>query len=78
MRPTITISTLQDLSDHGYRLEGNCLTCGRGRPLDLAKLIERFGPGYSYVNETRIRAALACTACGSRGGTLTIRPPGRD
>ncbi len=71
-----TISTLADLKEHGTRLIGHCgnPNCGRGRPLDLDVLIERYGTHYSIINERRIGAALRCGSCHHRGGSVTLAP----
>lgn len=73
----IVLETLGDLRRAGYQVIGNCSGkyCGRARRLNLDALIQRFGESYSFVNESRIGAALRCEGCGHRGGALTIAAP---
>ena len=73
-----TISTLADLDREGFRVWANCTGehCGRGRPLDIAALIRRFGGNHSIINETEITSRLRCE-CGHKGGVLHFRPPNK-
>jgi hypothetical protein len=43
--------------------------------LDIDKLIAQFGSEHSIVKDKRITAALVCSACGNKGGSLTISGP---
>lgn len=62
---TITISTIGDLLDHGYGLDGWCPECQTGRPLDLEALVIRYGRNASYLKPgSPIR--LRCRDCGAR------------
>ena len=70
---SISLRTLGDLKQAGYRLYGNCY-CGRSRELDLDMLIERYGEDYVFINEHRIQRSLKCTSCGHPGGKLTLQP----
>lgn len=44
--------------------------CGNGKALPLDMLIERFGPDYEIVGETRIAAACKCDRCHHRGAQI--------
>lgn len=70
----MSIATLQDCLDHDMRIWANCArpNCGHGVELDIAKLIERFGPDYSYIGDDRLRNSLRCARCGHKGGTLAV------
>ena len=72
------ITTLADLDREGFQIWGNCTNeyCGRGRPLDIAMLISRFGGNHSIINDTEITSRLRCE-CGQKGGVLILRPPNR-
>lgn len=76
---TTTLETIDDFRRHGHALLGHCGNplCGRCRALDLDALADRYGADYSIIGETRIRAALVCSACGHRGGSITIQTPAR-
>jgi hypothetical protein len=52
----VCLETLAELKAAGYRMSGHCNNhyCGRSRVLDLDTLIERLGPDYVVINETRI------------------------
>jgi hypothetical protein len=79
----ISLLTLGDLKAAGYHIVGHCSHpyCGVGRTLKLDDLIERLGPGYEVINETRIARNFLCQSpqCeraqrGQRGGTITLHP----
>lgn len=67
-----SMSTLSEIKAAGEGLMANCagLNCGHGKPLDLDMLIERYGPDYNVINETRIAAACKCERCGHRGARI--------
>lgn len=80
----LTLSTLGELKAAGYRIVGHCSHpyCGVGRALDLDDLIERLGPEYVVINETRIARNYLCRASrcenaqrSRRGGSITLHPP---
>ncbi|OJJ10696.1 hypothetical protein BKI51_12245 [Alphaproteobacteria bacterium AO1-B] len=80
----ISLETLAELKAVGYRISGHCKNhyCGASRTLDLDALIERLGPEYVVINETRIPRNFLCQnpACehhqkGIRGGGLILQPP---
>lgn len=72
----IKIETLGEIRRHEFIITANCtgFACGRGRPLDIDRLIEIFGEDYSVIEDTRIRAALVCIRCKHRGGSLSVTP----
>jgi hypothetical protein len=80
----ISLETLAELRTAGYRISGHCHNyyCGVSRVLDLDALIERLGPDYVVINETRVSRNFLCQnpACehhqkGIRGGGLILQPP---
>ena len=73
-----TTQTFSDLQRDGWTVCANCngRHCGRGRPLDLAQLIARFGPDHVFINDTKIASRLVCRSCGHRGGRLIFTTPG--
>ncbi|MBW8640330.1 CpaF/VirB11 family protein [Hoeflea sp. WL0058] len=76
---TISLETLSDFKrSNGITLYGNCGAhgCSHGRALPIDGLIERFGPDYVIIGETRIASALRCERCGHRGGVITISASG--
>lgn len=70
------MTTLSQLKAKGEGLAAHCnrpgLVCGHHKTLDLDMLIQRFGPDYSVINETRIAGALVCERCGYRGGRIML------
>jgi hypothetical protein len=80
----VSLSTLGDLKRAGYRIVGHCSHpyCGVSRTLKLDDLIERLGPDYVVINETRIARNFLCQSSqcehsqrGQRGGSNTLQPP---
>ena len=73
-----TVSTLADVARAGYEVWAHCTNeyCARGRPLDIAALIRRFGGDHSIINETDITSRLRCE-CGHKGGMLHVRAPNK-
>jgi hypothetical protein len=79
----ISLSTLAELKAANYSIFGHCTHpyCGVGRTLQLDDLIERLGPDYVVINETRIARNFLCQSphCehaqrGQRGGSVTLHP----
>ena len=72
------ITTLAHLDREGFQIWGNCTSenCGRGRPLDIAMLISRFGADHSIIGDSEITSRLRCE-CGHKGGMLHFRPPNK-
>jgi hypothetical protein len=70
------MSTLFEIKALGQGLMANCTgpNCGHGERLSLDMLIERFGPDYEMLNETRIGKACRCKACGHLGAAIYIMP----
>lgn len=80
----ISLETLAELKAAKYSIYCHCQHpyCRVGRKLNMDELIERLGPDYVVINETRIARNFQCqsTNClnrerGIRGGGLTISPP---
>lgn len=59
------------------RLWAHCLApnAGHGGPLDLDRLIDRYGADYVVVGEKRIGARAVCSKCRHRGAMITVSPP---
>jgi len=70
----ISVTTLQEMKDNGYRLSASCNYCGRSEWLKLDKLIERLGQEYVVGGNEGFRRSLACTRCGRHQAQLTVHP----
>ncbi|WP_136660930.1 hypothetical protein [Nitratireductor sp. XY-223] len=72
--PGESVTTLADLQAEGWHCWAHCgaRNCGSASKLDIGLLIERFGPGHSFINEARISSLLVCRRCGHQGGRLSI------
>lgn len=66
------MTTLTEIKAAGEGLMANCARpdCGHGKPLSLDLLIERYGPEYDVIGETRIAAACKCERCGHKGAII--------
>lgn len=80
----VSLTTLAELKAANYSIHGHCKHpyCKVGRKLKMDDLIERLGPDYVVINETRIARNFQCQSpnCpngkkGIRGGDLIISPP---
>lgn len=77
----IRVSTIGDLIDCGYGLNGWCAACGTGRPVDVEALAARYGRGASYI-KPRSPIRLRCRDCNSLAdyqlaNTCAYQPGGR-
>jgi hypothetical protein len=69
------MATLAEMKAKGEGLMANCRgpNCGRGRLLPMDLLIERYGPDYEVIGDTRIAAACKCDRCGHRGAQVNLQ-----
>lgn len=73
----IDLNRLDGMVQYGYRLTAHCENCGHYGPVDLNKLIAKFGSDFDTVDRRdELVAALRCTKCG--GSNVDIRMHGRD
>ena len=75
----ISVTTLGELRKEGWVVYAHCGAryCGRGRRLELDRLIRIFGPHHVFIGDTQIASRLRCE-CGHRGGTLRYCNPGKN
>lgn len=73
-RYTVSMTTLAELKRRGEGLMAHCgrFDCVNSKRLDLDMLIERYGPDYTIINETRIARACKCEACGHKGAIINL------
>jgi hypothetical protein len=74
----ISYSNLGSLKAHGGGLIAFCESrdCGHYAPIDLDKLISRFGPDFDIVDgDAQIRALLKCAKCGGKRLSVQVKPP---
>ncbi|MEM6462074.1 MAG: hypothetical protein AAF724_09175 [Pseudomonadota bacterium] len=71
------VTTLGDLLEEGWIVYAHCSArdCGRGRKMDLERLIYVFGRDHVFIGDRSIAERLRCQ-CGHRGGTLRFSNPG--
>ena len=62
--------TLGELVER-YSVVGHCPACGHATPLDLAAMIVAYGADATAFS---LGPRLRCTACGRRGGSITVGP----
>lgn len=77
MPRSITVKTLGDLVEHGYRLTCWCNTCLAIRPdADLDWLIEKLGGDFVFVDPkgNRLSEHWPCPAC-NKPMELRLSPP---
>ena len=69
------MSTLSEMKAKGEGLMANCLgpNCGRGRLLPMDLLIDRYGPDFEVVGDTRIGKACRCDRCNHLGAQINIK-----
>jgi hypothetical protein len=73
MRGAITISTLGDLQDRGYKYHATCPKCNKTRKVDLDTLVARYGRATSYIRpQSPIR--VKCKDCGTLTDSGIIIP----
>jgi len=60
---------------HGYTLTARCRSpgCDNRRELDLARLLERFGPNATLAE---VRLHFRCGRCGLHGARIEVRYQG--
>ncbi|WP_421983389.1 hypothetical protein [Roseibium sp.] len=73
----ISISTLQEIKDHGHQLSISCNRpwCNNYSYLDLEKLIDKFGPDYHATGNPDFVRRYICSRCGSKNVQLTVHAP---
>jgi len=70
----ITVSTLSDIRDHGYRLQAHC-RCTYYATVDIDALIAVFGPDFDCVDgREAILSKLKCSECGATPTDLLLMP----
>lgn len=68
----ITVSTLGDMQDKGYRFNVWCERCQRGGILPVAPFVEKLGRHHSMD----VRGLLRCKECKQKDVEIRVQPPG--
>lgn len=78
MKEIVSVTTVGDLIDHGYKLRVVCGTdrCHEDKPVDLQKIVERFGGHHRAMQSDLARLPWRCQRCGGRKVSFRISPGG--
>jgi hypothetical protein len=70
------INELGTMRARGFGLTAHCMGCLHYGPLDLERLIARFGPEFNSVDgHEHILAVSRCARCGGKALELRLRAP---
>ncbi len=74
MSGEITLSTLGQFHDQGYRFDLWCPRCQRGKTVTAEKFVSKLGSDHPIQVADHVR----CSECGGKGIEARIRPPTPD
>jgi hypothetical protein len=70
----IVIGTLGDFLTHpGHTLSAHCPKCQHYEPLDVRRLVERYG---GDIEPAELAPLLRCRRCDHKGGTIQVGTAG--